>query len=88
MKDNLSENERKELDKPEKLNLVCRKCNHRWFEMRLKGYCVRYNRKGNFLVNIHNRKDVKFFRCPECGERKKVGRLACDDKINIYKRVK
>ena len=89
MKDKIkiSEKDRIELDKPEKLHLDCRKCNHKWFEIRPKGYCVRYNNKGNFLVNINNPADIKFFKCPKCGGKKKVGRLACDDKIYINKKV-
>ncbi|GAH79030.1 unnamed protein product, partial [marine sediment metagenome] len=63
----------KEIEKPEELRLVCRKCNHDWVETRPKGYCIRYNHKGNFLVNIKDKTDVRFFKCPKCGERKNIG---------------
>lgn len=82
----ISEKDREELDKPEKLLLVCHKCNCNWVEIRPKGYCVRHNRKGNFLVNINKSTDIKFFKCPKCGEQKKIGRLAYN-KINMNKKV-
>lgn len=78
----LDEN-KKEIKKLEKLRLVCRKCSHEWIKTRPKGYHVRYNRRGNFLVNIKDRTDIRFFKCPKCGERKNIGRLAYSNKIKI-----
>lgn len=55
----LSEKDKKEINKPERLQLVCRKCNHKWFETRPKGYHVRYDNKGNFLIKIKTG-DIQF----------------------------
>jgi len=70
----ISKKNQDELDRHEKLKLICRKCNHKWTEIRPKGHHVRYDRKGNFLVK-HNSTEKIYFKCPKCDEQRDMGRL-------------
>lgn len=72
-----------ELNRHEKLLLICRKCNHEWTEIRPKGHHVRYDSKGNFLVK-HNSTEKIYFKCPKCGERD-IGRLRHIEKGQEFK---
>lgn len=62
--------------KPEKLRLVCNKCNEDWVEKRPFGYYVRYEKGNNFLINRHSPYDKKLFECPRCKNQKNIGRLS------------
>lgn len=66
---------KKILNEPEELRLICRKCRKDWLENRPKGYYVRYDKSGNFLIGISNPEEKKFFKCPDCNSRR-VNRLA------------
>jgi len=70
----LSQKEIDEINKPEKLQLKCRKCNHKWTEIRPKAHHVRYDNKGVFLVK-HKSSEKIYFKCPKCEEQRDIGRL-------------
>ena len=67
--------------KPEKLRLICHKCNKEWIEKRPVGYYVRYGKNNNFLVNRRSPYNKKLFRCPKCRSQKNIGRLPAMKKI-------
>ena len=73
------------MDKPERLRLICNKCNKEWMEKRPVGYHVRYEKNNNFLINQHSPYDKKLFKCPKCKSKKNIGRLSVTN-VNIKKR--
>ena len=64
------------MDKPERLRLICNKCNKEWMEKRPAGYYVRYEKNNNFLINRHSPYDKKLFKCPKCKCKKNIRRLS------------
>lgn len=81
--------DKKLMDIPEKLRLICNKCNFgaskEWMELRPAGYYVRCKKGNNFLVNRHSPHDKKLFTCPKCKNQTNIGRLPITN-MNVKKR--
>jgi len=73
---------KKLISAPEKLRLVCRKCNKEWIKKRPKGYYVRYKKGNNYLVNRRFPDMIEYFKCPKCGNIKSIGRLTAGKKFH------
>ena len=70
----MNKKDEEQINKIEKIKLVCRKCNNRWVIDRPKEHYVRYNKIGNFLVDMKT-KEKKHFECESCYENRNIGRL-------------
>ena len=71
-----TKNKKSILHKPEKLRLICNKCGEDWIELRPAEYNVRCEKGNNFLINRLSPYDKKLFKCPECKNKKSIGRLS------------
>lgn len=87
MKEEREVNQGKPKIGPEKLRLLCRKCNTDWIEERPMGYLVRYKKDNNYLIN-REYGHKKYFKCPKCGSRSKISRLPVVDVMRLKLRKK
>lgn len=72
-------NEEDEEDETFEVKLYCRNCEHEWIEDVDRGVYIRYKKDNNYMIEDRGKGKRKYFKCPNCGAKKKIARMPLKD---------